>query len=54
VLSQGFRPGLLAARLSHVLVGCHPRRWRDRYGKEMLDVLDQHQATGRTVGQLGG
>jgi WD40 repeat protein len=38
-----------AGRLSRVLVGCHPRRWRERYGEEMLDVLDQHQASARTV-----
>jgi WD40 repeat protein len=38
-----------AARLSRFLVGCHPRRWRDRYGEEMLDVLDQHQASTRTL-----
>jgi len=41
-------PGL-AGRLSRVLVGCHPRRWRERYGGEMVDVLDQHQASARTV-----
>jgi hypothetical protein len=45
------RPGL-ADRVSRFLVGCHPRRWRDRYGKEMLDVLDQHQPTARTVVDL--
>jgi hypothetical protein len=44
------RPGL-ASRLSRVLVRCHPRRWRDRYGEEMLDVLDQHQPTARTGGK---
>jgi len=33
------RPGL-AGRLSRFLVGCHPRRWQERYGEEMLDVLD--------------
>jgi WD40 repeat protein len=38
-----------AARLSRLLVGCHPRRWRQRYADEMLDVLDQHQPTERTV-----
>ena len=38
-----------AARLSRALVGCYPRRWRERYRQEMLDILDQHQATGRTV-----
>jgi WD40 repeat protein len=42
------RPGL-TDRLSRVLVGCYPRRWRERYGEEMLDVLDQHQPTARTV-----
>jgi hypothetical protein len=26
------RPGL-AARVSRFLVGCHPWRWRDRYGE---------------------
>jgi len=45
------RPGP-AGRLSRVLVGCHPRRWRDRYGEEMLDVLDQHRPTARTVVNL--
>jgi WD40 repeat protein len=45
------RPGL-AGRLSRVLVGCHPRRWRDRYGEEMLEVLDQHYPTARTVASL--
>jgi WD40 repeat protein len=39
----------LAARLSHVLVGCYPRRWRRRYGGELLEVLDQHRAGARTV-----
>jgi hypothetical protein len=38
-----------AGRLSRALVGCHPRRWRERYREEMLDVLDQHQASARTV-----
>jgi len=44
-------PGL-ADRLSRALVGCHPRRWRERYGEEMLDVLDQHHLTARTVASL--
>ena len=39
----------LAARLSRALVGCYPRRWRQRYGEELLDVLDQHRAGARTV-----
>jgi hypothetical protein len=41
-----------ARRLSRVLVRCHPRRWRDRYREEMLDVLDQHQPTVRTMVNL--
>jgi hypothetical protein len=45
------RPGL-ARRLSRALVAWHPRRWRDRYGEEVLDVLDQHQPTARTVASL--
>ena len=32
---------------------CHPRRWRERYGEEMLDVLDQHHPTAQTVASLG-
>ena len=40
------------AGLSRVLVGWHPQRWRDRYGEEMLDVLDQHRPTARTVVSL--
>ena len=42
-----------AGRLSRFLVGCHPRRWRERYGPEMLDVLDQHRPTARTVASMG-
>lgn len=42
------RPAL-AARLSRALVGWHLRRWRERYGEEILDVLDQHQVSARTV-----
>jgi WD40 repeat protein len=41
-------PGL-AGRLSRFLVGCYPRRWRQRYAEEMLEVLDQHRPTVRTV-----
>jgi WD40 repeat protein len=41
-----------AARQYRAPVGSPPRRWRDRYGVEMLDVLDQHQPTGRTVASL--
>jgi len=39
----------LAARLSRFLVGCHPRRWRQRYAADLLEVLDQHRPTARTV-----
>ena len=39
----------LAARLSRFLVGCYPRRWRQRYAVELLEVLVQHQPTARTV-----
>jgi WD40 repeat protein len=41
--------GNLATRLSRYLIGCHPRRWRERYGDELLDVLDQYDAGSRTV-----
>lgn len=39
----------LADRLSRALTCCYPRRWRERYGEEMLAVLDQHRAGTRTV-----
>ena len=39
----------LAARLSRFLVGCYPRRWQQRYADELLEVLDQHHPTARTV-----
>ena len=39
----------LAARLSRALVACYPPRWKQRYREEMLDVLDQHRASPRTV-----
>ncbi len=44
----------LAARLSRVLVGCYPRRWQQRYREEILDVLEQHRASPRTVLSLAG
>src|SRR5690348_10535286 len=49
VLDNPVMAAALAARLSRVLVGCHPRRWRQRYADEMLDVLEQHRAGARTV-----
>ncbi len=39
----------LADWLCRALVGCYPRRWKQRYAEEMLDVLDQHSAGPRTV-----
>ncbi len=47
------RPGL-AGRLSRALVGWHPRRWRERYREEMLEVLNQHHADRADGGQPGG
>lgn len=44
----------LADRLSRAVVGCYPRRWKQRYAAEMLDVLDQHRAGPRTVLSLAG
>jgi hypothetical protein len=41
--------GNLATRLSRYVIGCHPRRWRERYGDELLEVLDQYDARSRTV-----
>jgi WD40 repeat protein len=43
----------LAARLSRTVVRCYPRRWRQRYGEELLDVLDQHRPGIATVLDLG-
>jgi WD40 repeat protein len=44
----------LADRLSRAVVGCYPRRWKQRYAAELLDVLDQHQAGPQTVLSLVG
>jgi WD40 repeat protein len=44
----------LAGRLSRALVRWHPRQWRERYGEEMLDVLDQHRSGARTVLNMAG
>jgi len=44
----------VADRLSRVLVGCYPPRWKQRYAAEMLDVLDQHRTGLRTVLSLAG
>ena len=45
---------LPAARLSRAVVACYPPRWKQRYREEMLEVLDQHQASSRTVLSLAG
>jgi hypothetical protein len=45
---------LPAARLSRALVACYPPRWQQRYRAEMLEVLDQHRASPRTVLSLAG
>jgi len=45
---------VLAARLSRAVVGCYPRRWKERYAAELLDVLGQHRAGPRTVLSLAG
>jgi WD40 repeat protein len=44
----------LATRLSRALIGCYPGRWQRRYREEILDVLDQHRASSRTVLSLAG
>jgi WD40 repeat protein len=44
----------LATRLSRTVVRCYPPRWQQRYRDEMLDVLDQHRASHRTVLSLAG
>ncbi len=44
----------LGARLSRALVRCYPRRWRERYADEVLEVLDQHRPRARTVLNLAG
>jgi hypothetical protein len=31
------------------MLRCYPLLWRQRYGVELLDILDQHEVTGRTV-----
>jgi hypothetical protein len=31
----------LADRLSRAMVSCYPRRWKQRYAAELLDVLDR-------------
>lgn len=38
--------------LAHHMVRRYPRAWRQRYAEEVLDVLDQHRVTLRTVANL--
>jgi WD40 repeat protein len=38
-----------ASWAARTLVRCYPRRWRQRYGDELLAVLEQHHASPRTV-----
>jgi len=39
-------------RMARRAVRWYPRRWRERYAEEILDVLDQHRITARTVVNL--
>jgi WD40 repeat protein len=36
-------------RTARRVLGWYPSRWRDRYAEEVLDVLDQHRVSARTV-----
>jgi hypothetical protein len=42
----------LADRVSRLMVPCYPRRWRRRYGDELLALLDEHRSGPRTVVNL--
>jgi hypothetical protein len=42
----------LAGRLSRLMVGLYPRRWRRRYGEELLALLEEHRPGPRTVVNL--
>jgi hypothetical protein len=42
----------LAGQLSRLMVSCYPRRWRRRYGEELLALLEEHQPSPRTVASL--
>jgi hypothetical protein len=43
---------VLADRLSRLMVGLYPRRWRRRYGDELLALLEEHRSSPRTVANL--
>ena len=42
----------LADRLSRLVVGLYPRRWRRRYREELLALLEDHPSSPRTVANL--
>jgi hypothetical protein len=42
----------LADRLSRLMVGLYPRRWRRRYREELLALLDEHRSGLRTIASL--
>ena len=42
----------LAGRLSRLMVGLYPRRWRRRYREELLALLEEHPSSPRTVANL--
>jgi hypothetical protein len=42
------RPGRMT-RAAQALLVLYPRRWRDRYGAEMRELLAQHRVSARTV-----
>ena len=42
----------LAGRLSRLMVGCYPRRWRARYGDDVLALLQERRSGPRTVVNL--
>jgi len=42
----------LAGGLARLMVGCYPRRWRRRYGEELLALLEEHPSSPRTVANL--
>src|SRR5215831_16102484 len=39
----------VALRVARLVVRLYPRRWRQRYAEEVLDVLNQHHVRIRTV-----
>jgi hypothetical protein len=39
-------------RVGRLLLACYPRAWRRRYGRELLDLLDETGLTPRTVADV--